>query len=69
MEQSMRPVSLVTGDSRGTGAATVCALAERGYHVAIACRTVAARAKQVAAEVVERGGRAFAFARSRSPAI
>jgi NAD(P)-dependent dehydrogenase (short-subunit alcohol dehydrogenase family) len=49
------PVALVTGGSRGIGAATVQALAARGYDVALTYRNKAARAERVAAEARARG--------------
>jgi NAD(P)-dependent dehydrogenase (short-subunit alcohol dehydrogenase family) len=52
-------VAIVTGGSRGIGRATALALAERGAHVAVLSRTVAA-SEVVAAEVRARGVRAFA---------
>lgn len=60
VEQTKRPVALVTGDSRGIGAATARALAERGYDVAITYRNKAPRAEQVIREVEERGVRGLA---------
>lgn len=45
-----RAVALVTGGSRGIGAATVLALARRGFDVALTYRNKAARAESVAAE-------------------
>jgi NAD(P)-dependent dehydrogenase (short-subunit alcohol dehydrogenase family) len=62
VEQSTRPVALVTGGSRGIGAATARSLAERGYDVAITYRNKAARAEEVAAQVAKHGGRALALA-------
>lgn len=50
-----RPVALVTGGSRGIGAATAHALAGRGYDVAVTYRNKAARASEVVA-AIERGG-------------
>ena len=50
-----RPVALVTGGSRGIGAATVLALAQRGYDVAFTYRNKAARAETVAAEAQQYG--------------
>ena len=55
MTESGRPVALVTGGSRGIGAATVQALAARGYDVALTYRNKAARAERVAAEAQARG--------------
>jgi NAD(P)-dependent dehydrogenase (short-subunit alcohol dehydrogenase family) len=57
-----RPVALITGGSRGIGAATALALAERGYDVAITYRNKAARAEKVAEEIRQRGGRAITIA-------
>jgi len=59
MEPSRHPLALVTGGSRGIGAATAVALAERGYDVAITYRNKAARANKVVAEVEQRGVRAL----------
>lgn len=55
-----RPVALVTGGSRGIGAATALALADHGHDVAITYRNKAARADEVAAAVTGRGARALA---------
>jgi NAD(P)-dependent dehydrogenase (short-subunit alcohol dehydrogenase family) len=44
------PVAIITGGSRGIGAATVRALARRGFDVALTYRNKAARAESVAAE-------------------
>src|ERR1700732_1870260 len=49
METSRRPVALITGGSRGIGAATTLALAQRGYDVAITYRNKIARANEVVA--------------------
>lgn len=59
MESNRRPVALVTGGSRGIGAATALALAERGYDVAITYRNKAARASEVAAELTRWGVRSL----------
>ncbi len=56
-----RLVAAVTGGSRGIGAETVLALAERGYDVVFAYRNKAARAQEVAAAVTQRGGEALAL--------
>jgi NAD(P)-dependent dehydrogenase (short-subunit alcohol dehydrogenase family) len=53
------PVALVTGGSRGIGAATALALAERGYDVALTYRNKAARAEAVAKEISRHGQRAL----------
>lgn len=60
MEPTQRPVALITGGSRGIGAATAIALAERGYDVIITYRNKATRANKVAAEVMQRGAQALA---------
>lgn len=51
MTASPRPVALLTGGSRGIGAATALALAARGYDVALTYRNKAARAETVAAQL------------------
>lgn len=56
-----RPVALVTGGSRGVGAATARALAARGYDVALTYRNKVKRARQVVAEIEQRGGQALAI--------
>ena len=52
-------VALVTGGSRGIGAATALALAERGYDVALTYRNKAARANEVAAQITTFGQHAL----------
>lgn len=54
--------ALVTGGSRGIGAATVRALAQQGADVAFSYHTRADAAQGVVAEVEKAGRRAFAFA-------
>jgi len=53
-------IALITGGSRGIGAATTIALAERGYDVVINYRNKATRANEVVAEVTQLGVRALA---------
>lgn len=60
METVRRPVALVTGASRGIGAATALALADHGYDVAITYRNKAARANEVVSEITRRDARALA---------
>jgi len=57
-----RRVALVTGGSRGIGAATALALAGRGHDVALTYRNKAARADEVAAQATRRDVRALAVA-------
>ena len=62
MEFSSRPVALVTGGSRGIGAATALSLAERGYDVAITYRNKVARASNIAVEITRYGVRSLFLA-------
>ena len=55
MAEAERRVALVTGGSRGIGAATVLALAARGYDVALTYRNKAARAERVAQQARAHG--------------
>src|SRR3954447_4068860 len=54
--------ALVTGGSRGIGAAVCRALAASGAAVAINCREQIGRAEQLAGEIVKQGGRAIVVA-------
>jgi NAD(P)-dependent dehydrogenase (short-subunit alcohol dehydrogenase family) len=54
-------IAVVTGGSRGIGAATARALAMNGYDVAITFRNKAARAQAVTAEIEETGRRGLAL--------
>jgi len=56
------PTALITGGSRGIGAATALALAERGYDNIITYRNKAARAEEVVAAIVAHGRRSLALA-------
>jgi NAD(P)-dependent dehydrogenase (short-subunit alcohol dehydrogenase family) len=58
---TQRPVALVTGASRGIGAATALALADRGYDVIITYRNKMARANEVATGVTQKGVRALSL--------
>jgi NAD(P)-dependent dehydrogenase (short-subunit alcohol dehydrogenase family) len=53
-------IALVTGGSRGIGAATCLLAAERGYAVCVNYRENRAAADAVVGEIERRGGRAFA---------
>jgi NAD(P)-dependent dehydrogenase (short-subunit alcohol dehydrogenase family) len=55
----MRPIVLVTGGSRGIGAATAVLAAERGYDVAVNYKEDRTAAEQVANDAERRGGRAI----------
>lgn len=54
-----RPVALITGGSRGVGAATALALAARGHDLALVYRNKAGRAAQVTAEASTFGAAAL----------
>jgi len=54
---SEAPVALVTGGSRGIGAATARALAAAGYDVAVACHTGLDKAQAVVADIEAAGRR------------
>ncbi|MCQ8783553.1 SDR family oxidoreductase [Mangrovibrevibacter kandeliae] len=58
----MRPIMLVTGGSRGIGAATARLAARRGYDVVVGYRSDAQAAAAVVAEVEAAGGRGLAVA-------
>ncbi len=55
-------VALITGGSRGIGAATATRLAQDGHDIAVAYRANASDADRVAAEVTSLGRRAATFA-------
>ncbi len=48
-------VALITGGSRGIGAATALALAERGYDIALTYRNKVSRANEIATQITTRG--------------
>lgn len=58
---TQRPVALITGGSRGIGAATVLALAARGYDVALTYHNKTARANDVVAAAAAYGVRSLAI--------
>jgi NAD(P)-dependent dehydrogenase (short-subunit alcohol dehydrogenase family) len=58
----MKPIMIVTGGSRGIGAATARLAAQRGYGVCLSYRSHAAAADAVIAEIGGAGGEAVALA-------
>jgi NAD(P)-dependent dehydrogenase (short-subunit alcohol dehydrogenase family) len=56
-----KPVILITGGSRGMGAATARLAAERGYDVAFSYLRDAAAADSVAADIAQRGARPWSL--------
>ena len=58
----MKPILLVTGGSRGIGAATTRLAAARGYAVCLSYRSNAAAAAAVVADIERAGGKAIAVA-------
>jgi 3-oxoacyl-[acyl-carrier protein] reductase len=61
MKKLTGKVALVTGGSRGIGAATACALADAGAHVAISFVASAAKADAVVEALERKGVRAAAY--------
>ncbi|OED39763.1 NAD(P)-dependent oxidoreductase [Chromatiales bacterium (ex Bugula neritina AB1)] len=57
----MMAVMIVTGGSRGIGAATVLAAAEAGYAVCVNYKSNADAARQLVETIKGRGGKAFAY--------
>src|SRR5271166_6846936 len=54
-------VALITGASRGIGAATALVLAEHGYRVVVNHRAIAPQAEEVVATITAAGGEAVAI--------
>lgn len=62
IEPHIGRIALVTGGSRGIGAATAIALADSGHAVAVGYRSGADEAKTIVAAIEEGGGRAISVA-------
>lgn len=60
-QEQARPVALITGGSRGIGAATAARLAKQGYDIIITYRNKAARAEAVVQDAVKEGVRGLAI--------
>lgn len=58
---SVPRVAIVTGASRGIGAASASLLAERGFRVAVNCRSTIEEAEKVVAAIDRNGGEAMAI--------
>ena len=61
MTQFDRPVAMITGASRGIGAATALVLAQRGFRVVVNHRASAPEAEQVVAAIGAAGEEAVAI--------
>jgi len=61
MNETRRPVAVITGGSRGIGAATALALAERGYDVIIIYRNKVVYANKIVEQLVQRGAHGLAL--------
>ena len=57
----MRRVAVISGASRGIGAATASVLAKRGFRVVVNYRSSVQEAEQVVADITEAGGEAVAI--------
>jgi 3-oxoacyl-[acyl-carrier protein] reductase len=57
----MARVAIITGASRGIGAATALVLAKRGYRVVVNHRASAQQAEEVVAAIAAAGGEAVAI--------
>jgi 3-oxoacyl-[acyl-carrier protein] reductase len=57
----MRRIAVITGASRGVGAATALVLAKRGFRVVVNYRASAQQAEEVVAAIKEAGGEAVAI--------
>lgn len=61
MTDSMKKTAIVTGGSRGIGAATALLLARRGWRVAVGCRENLAKAEELCGALAAEGYEAFPF--------